>query len=73
MRFTSAPYTTAHARFLLEGIVSGGNVLTVRNGSRGTGGRAVDVCTLHATDGGVGASGRIEVLVELAAEALLAH
>ena len=73
MRFASAPYTTAHARFLVEDIVSGGNALTVRISSRGTGGRAVDVCTLRATDSGVGASGRLKVLVELAAEALLAH
>ena len=77
LQAASGSSAAAHARFLLEGVVPGGNALvvglTMRDGGRGAGCGAVDSCALGATDGRVGARSSIEVLVELPTKALLAH
>jgi hypothetical protein len=62
-----------HAGLLLEGVVSRRQaLLAVRDGCRGTRGRAVDTCGMLRVDSGVGTRG-VEILVELASEALLTH
>ena len=63
----------AHAGLLLEGVVSRREaLLAVRDGSGGARGGTVDTCGMLRVDGGVRARG-VEILVELACEALLAH
>jgi hypothetical protein len=64
---------SAHARLLLEGVVSRRHaLLAVRDGGGGARGGAVYTCGMLRVDGGVGTRS-VKILVELSSEALLAH